>query len=85
MALAISLCCLFCSARRWLIDDCDGVLQDLRGAVSVLLLRELDLVKAKLGEQTLAEITAAHTRWIELLDGLQRFMKIRRSKFRLVD
>jgi hypothetical protein len=63
-----------------LIDDGDGVLENLRGAVavflSVLMERELVLVIAQLAEQTLAEIAATYAGRIELANHFQGFVKI---------
>ena len=76
---------LVLQAAQVLVDDGHGVLKNLRGAVSVLLLRELRLMKAKLRQQAFAQIAASYARRIELLDDLQRFLQIRSGEARLVN
>ena len=53
-----------------LVDNRDRILQKLSCAVAVFMLGELGLVKAKLTQKALAQISACHARRIELLDDL---------------
>ncbi len=53
---------------QMLVDDGDGILQDLRGAVAVflpvLVQSELLLVIAQLAKQAFTQIAAAHARGV---------------------
>jgi hypothetical protein len=72
-----------------LVDDGDGVLQNLRGAVavflSVLMVRELLLVVAQLAEQAFAKIAAAYAGRIKLANHFQSFVKIVHREIRGLD
>jgi hypothetical protein len=52
------------------VDHRDGVLENLRCAIAVLMLLKLNLMITELVEQALTKIAAAHAGRIELLDNV---------------
>ena len=72
-----------------LVDDGDGIVQDLRGAVtvfvSVLVKSKLLLVMVQLSEQAFAKSATADTGRIELADDFECFLEIGGGEVRFLD